>query len=55
MKTKNRKMRMNSKATNKGHIHQVNPTYKAPKAKMSPADWGRMMRRLKKVATAGRK
>jgi hypothetical protein len=36
-----------SKATQKGFAHQHKPTWKPPKAKMSPAEWGRMQRRKK--------
>jgi hypothetical protein len=39
------------RATNKGYVPKVNPAYKAPPAKMSPAAWGRKMRKLRLLAT----
>ena len=36
-----------SKATQKGFQHHHNPTWMPPKAKMSPAEWGRLQRKRK--------
>jgi len=33
------------KKTKRSATHTVNPTYKPPKADMSPAEWKRMMRK----------
>jgi len=34
--------------TKKGYIHKHQPTYKPPKAELSPANWKRMMRERRK-------
>lgn len=43
-----------SRATNKGFAHKVNPAYKAPKAKISPAEWKRAGRKVRTAAKAGK-